>query len=252
VTAYLLLAIPTVRVPVVARRFADHAEKTNEGGISFLRVAGLYTLTCGVFIFLWCHATAILIRPVFTFSGHAPTVSAIAPLQRQWEWLVALSIMTALLRFVGEAKLARSPSFQGGLNSEHVESLRKQGVLVRIPLQVRIAGTVAASILLLSGMYEGWLDAVVVALVITVIALLRSRQARGSVKTYVLFMTHVPALIRLVAACTFGFLASFALLELFWKAHSFRPVLVGALITTTALAILFPSPKEIGVETPSV
>jgi len=104
VLAYLLLAVLAYRIPLLARSLANSllATMTSNGVVSEWWRAGIYALTCGMLVFLWCQGMIVLVRPVFTWVRLYPSVAAVAPVQLQWRWLVGAAVIAAVVRVVTE------------------------------------------------------------------------------------------------------------------------------------------------------
>jgi hypothetical protein len=249
--SYLLLVIPALRTPLLARRMVEglmlRLPRSITEAVSIR--AGLYATTCALFSFLWCQAMIVLIRPVFTWYGGTPTIQAIEPVQNRWGWLVVIAIMAATTRIVLEEVIVRRSA-----RAHIIEELQRQrwasperrsAQWRRLPIIARVGVTAVMTTLILAGTYTNWLDALLVLAVTIALGAWRT----GLIKAMVPWerrIGHVPALVRFTAAPLIGYLLANQALDLAWfnGAETLRPVFLSALFTLVVYYLLFPSPTS--------
>lgn len=244
--SYLLLAIPAVIIPLLARGMADEASKFFPSGLrqGLMPSLVLFPVTCALLVFLWAQAMVLLIRPLFTWVGRSPLLQAIAPVQTQWKWLVASAFVAAIVRLVLESRVApRLPRFN---RVEELVAQREAGVDAsgvrweRIPAPVKVGLTTAVITLLLAGTYDGWTEALIVAFVVLMAGAFRAGLIGKTPRWIRTIADEVPELLKLVAAVVIGYAITRVAVRspLFGMNRSFRGIMLGALITA-ALLYLF-------------
>lgn len=241
---YLLLAIPAVTLPMVARSFAERTplRRISSPRGRMVARAGVYVLAAGLLTFFWTRAVVVLIRPVFTWRGPDPVVEAIYPVQFQWEWLVGTAVIAVIVRVVlQELVVRRSPRAKriGALQVERWADASPGAFWDRvgpIPLIALVAGTVT---LLLAGTYEDPYDPVLVFAIAVLVGAWRMGLIRPTAG-WARAVERVPALGRLVVAGLVGYALARIVVELLWATGSLRPVLIGILLIVAVFAVLFP------------
>lgn len=242
---YLLLAIPAITLPMIARDFAARAPLRwmHDRRLRMVARAGVYLVTAGLLTFFWTRAVVVLMRPLFTWRSGSPVVQAIEPVQFQWEWLVGAAIVAVMLRVVLQEVVVRRSTRSvriGELQAQRWAGAapgafwRRAGPLPRIAL---IAATVT---LLLAGTYEDVIDPVVVLVATALAVAWRAGLMGAAPAAWVARVERIPAVVRLAVALGFGYLLARILLEV-WTGDSLRPVLIGILLIGAVFVILFPT-----------
>jgi hypothetical protein len=244
--SYLLLAIPAIVIPQQARWMAEETPLPRyRNAASKLVVRGLlYALVSGLLIYLWSQAIPALIRPVFTWLGMQPLVEAIVPLQRKGHWLVIAAVTAAVGRLFSERALISDPSRVMGLAALQQQRWnnpeRRNQFWRNTPRSIRILLTAALVALLFCGLYQSWLDALLVAAVTAVLELWRAGGVGRLPGWWEQTMMRVPALVRFAVALALGAVISYWLLTRPWRGDTFRPVLWATLLTLAVFYFLFP------------
>ena len=245
--SYLLLAIPAVLVPLLARRMARQVPLDRLPSDPTIRLgarAGLYAAGCGALVYLWCQAMIVLIRPVFTWLGSQPTVEAIRYVQVWWDWLVTVGMLAAVARVMLEEVIARrAPRMavvaelqrQRGMGNARRGEFRR-----RLPSAARIAIASLVVTLLLAGTYVSWTDALIVMVASVFLSAWHARLIGILPPGWATVMHKVPALLRLAAAPLVGYVLANIVIGIFWRTQSFRPVMLGALLTLVVFYLFFP------------
>lgn len=224
IISYMLLSLPAVKIPALIRRFAENDKLPKVPFLRNLLIVVVYGFTSGTFTFLWCQAMIVLIRPVYTWRGRSPDVSAIEPIQTSWEWIVMLALAATAIRFFLQRPID---------NPMTSETSQTPSVWRTIVWAISIT-------MILAGTYESWIDALIVGLVAGFLGLLRTRPKFNLLDKWSVLVNNVPAPLRLAAASSIGFLICLALLQAFWNRGSLRPIAFGALITMSLFMLLFP------------
>jgi hypothetical protein len=248
IVSYLLLSIPAVTLPLLVRNLAPSIKLhtiTDPNSRTFA-LAGLHGAIAGVLVFLWAQSVVVLLRPLFTWVGGAPTVQAISPVQTQWIYLVGVGAIAAAGRVLLQRKLA--PTAPRAAAATMLQRQRftgeGQGILEKVPGLVRIVIPPVVIAMLLAGTYESWVDAIIVAVVVAVLGLWRSRLIRiiPLPSQWSLTIRRIPSLIRLAIAPFIGYWLSTLVLTPMWTNAAFglRPVMIGSLLTLLVFYVLFP------------
>lgn len=241
--SYLLLAILSIRVPQVARRLTEGVPLPADPAVRLAIRACLYPVASGLLVYLWCQAMVVLIRPVFTWVGDWPTVAAISQVQVRWYWLVGAAALASAARIVLEGMTAvntHRAQVVPDLQQERWGDVRRRGELSRrLPALVRIGLLSATITLLLSGIYESWLDPLIVMLVTGGLGVWRAGLIGLVPLVWVKATNKVPALVRFVAALLVGLLVAHPVLHRMWGT-GFRSVLLAGLVCLAAFYLLFP------------
>jgi hypothetical protein len=249
---YLLLALPAV-IPVTAKTLlaqlpppASLSRRARFG----LAALGQVGLTAGL-VYLWAQAVPILIRPVFTWVGSAPTVAAMEPLQRRLGWVVAAAVLGAAVRMAVQSSTAFHPHAAARLDrlEDRFRSAPPvQPAAERIPAPLQVAGRTALTLLLLAGMLQYWVDAVLLAALVALLHAARMRLVPVPLGRWPAVAERIPLLLRFALALVIVYLASRSVLaqEASRETATFRPIvlLVGFAMLVTFL--LAPGPPRPG------
>ena len=245
--SYLLLAIPAVILPQLARQLTGGAglRALTDPRLRIAGAAVLDAVVCGALVFLWSQSMLVLIRPLFSLVGAELPSSVVRPVQQQWIWLVLAAMLAAAARVV-VVRMYLPRSQRAGLVA-YLQRRRFTGdhpaMLERVPEVVRVAIATLVLTLVLAGTYEGWLDAIVAALVIGLLGLWRANLiSRIPVPVkWALLVRNVHPLLRLLGATLAGYVLTIIVVAPFWSAFSgLRLLLVGSLLTLLIFNVLFP------------
>lgn len=211
-------------------------------------VLGHVLLTCGM-VKLWVEIVPILIRPTFTWLGSAPTVAAMAPLQGNGTALVWLAGVVSLGRMAMQGLTASRPTLGARLDvlGEKLAAAPPVRPLVeRVPLPVRVAGTTLWSVLLLAGMLQFWVDAVLLGVLMAVLFAARLRLLPVPLGPWPRLAERVPLLIRYAVGFGLIYVLSDAILSgPMGNGTTFRPIV---LLVGVALVVMFLLAPGVGEE----
>ena len=242
---YLLLSLLVIRIPQFARGLAEGGRPPAAPAPGIGMRALRYGVMCASLVFLWCESMILLIRPVFTWRHHLPTVDAVRPLQIKWPWLVAVAFVVAIARVVSEELLVQRGRLAPQVNElqlQRWEDKTRRGTLWHsMPAPVRAAVSAILITLILAGTYQEWTDAMAVFFVAIAIIVWRAGLLGKFPQGWTSLMEKIPVGLRMILAVVLGFLLSYAIQRPGWyEADSFRPVMIGALATVVLVHMLFP------------
>jgi uncharacterized membrane protein YfcA len=94
--------------------------------------------------------------------------------------------------------------------------------------------------LLFAGLYETWVDALLVAVVTTIFEVWRVGSIGSFPQWWERAVLKMPALVRFVIALVLGYLLSHWIVTRQWRGDTFRPLLWAAVSTLLTFYFLFP------------
>jgi len=197
-----------------------------------------------VLVYLWTQAVATLIRPVYTWHGSVPPIEAIQPLQTLGWLLAILAGCVGLVRIVLEAITANKPLLvarQIGLYQAMGRSKSRHPLLVGL-----VFAPLKAVLLtfLLAGILDSWLQAIVLAVILGVLFLIRAIVAEF-LSVWTRIVSYVPIAIRFLFALGLSYLLSWPIMQILWNQTStFLPVLIGTVISLIVFSILLPGREQ--------
>ena len=239
---YGLLALLLINVPIVTKgllvqlRPSPRLNRQIRFGVA---VIGHATVT-GVLVYFWTQIVPILIRPVYTWQGSSPPVSAMAPLQENGWVLVFIAVAASLGRMVWQGRTA-----------SHSESGARMDLLQRhlasatpvTPLTQRLSpwgGVVVQALwaaLLLSGMMTSWFDAVLLGGLILLLQAARIGLVPVPLGPWPAIVGRVPLVLRLLVGLVIVFFLSRPVLQdQLGTTESFRPFVI---LTCAALLVFY-------------
>lgn len=242
--SYLLLALLAVRMPQLSRRLAEGVPLPRDSSQRNMIRSALFVGCCALLVVLWCQAMIVLTRPVFTWLGGSPTTAAITQVQNRWQWLMAVAVIAAIARLILESNVSSGASGSAMIaalqNERWSGSTRRGAVPHALPAVVRVIIGAVMVTMLLAGTYTGWIDAVLVAAAVTAVGAWRAGLIGMFPPGLVALIRRIPALVRFVAAPSLGYMVSYVLINSLWSLGSFRPVMIGSLVTLCFFFVLFP------------
>lgn len=249
---YGLLWLLVVQIPVTAMalvRSLNTVMPANRQVRTYGAMAGLGLVTM-VLVHFWTQAVPILIRPVFTWPGGYPPVSAMAPLQVQGMILVLCAALAATGRMYFQIRAVFDE--QGAVYLAEVKEqllLANPGTPLgeRLSVWARPLGHAVWLTLFLSGMYHSWLDATLLGLLIAAIQAAQAGLIRVPLGGWKEWVLRVPLLLRLAGVLLIlQYVAGRVLQQQMFRTGTFRPILM---LTGMALVLFYlvnPSPAAAG------
>lgn len=180
----------------------------------------------------------LLVRPVFTWQGGAPTTGAMFLVQGR-TWLFALlAAGVATLRTLSEYVAAVSDP---AIVARVLESpaTPPEGWWRRRPVAVRIAVGAVIGTWLLSGLLSAWWEALLTLMVLVVVEGLR-RWVLPRRPAWTSAMEAVPAFVRLLVALGLTVVVAVAVLPDSFGGASFLPLLLPVYLSLLLFALAFP------------
>jgi hypothetical protein len=238
---YGLLGLATMVFPVLGKTLLVQLTPLARLGraASLAAAAIVQALLTYALVFFWAQSTALLIRPVFTWREANIPAGAIAPLQEQGMLLASLALAAAVARVGLQGLTAFAPTYSRPLNVVEramTEARPVTPLAERLPVAVVAAARALTSWLLLAGLYETWVDAAILGLLILLISLARHGLLRLPLGPWPDLAQRLPLLLRLAA----GFFIVAYIAQLLDRqlrsAESFRPIM---LLTGLALVIFY-------------
>lgn len=242
ILSYLLLATLLIIIPFASQGLREQSLKfkmppflrTILGAIIQLAVvAGL--------VYVWTQSMPVLIRPIFTWHRNSPSTAAIAPLQRTGWVLSIVAIIFGTARIIAEKIALARPAAKMRARAAQA-SLRLAAAFkrFRIPGFITVIPKAILFTFLLSGMFEGWLDAILFFIFLVIVL-----EAREFISNYMLFwmriVSFVPILIRFIIALAISSVFGYIILNLMWRdARTFLPIIIGTAFSFIVFAILIP------------
>ena len=240
---YSLLVAGVVLMPMAARTLVAGIPhpRTMPRGLA----AGVTLLLCVVLVvvgaLLWSAATAVLVRPLFTWVGEEPTVDAVAVLQTSGAWVAAAAAFGIVVRTAVLLLVYTDPVKEGRLASveQALAAPTKRGPALRtwpVPAAVVLAGWTTL-------MLAGTIQTIIVAVLVFVIAL-GIRLARTSsvpwLDTWRRITAQVPVLLRLGAGALLAVALQRAYLGDSNRIESFDQLALYTVVAALAMFALLP------------
>jgi hypothetical protein len=245
--ALLCVTLPrTIRALLVQLALPDAIPRSARFALA---VAGHLALTAGA-VYLWAQIVPILIRPCFTWAGRSPTVAAIAPLQSDAAVLIVVSTVASLARMTLLGWTVFQPASRAridALEAQLAVATPVRTLASRAPAWGIAAARTLGGLLLLAGMLEHWLDAVLLGVLMAALHLARARLIPVPLGRWPVWVEAVPLLFRiLLGLVAVSYLSS---LVLGWQPRgaSFRPIVVLVGVSLVIFFLLAPGlPRATG------
>ncbi|WP_162907370.1 hypothetical protein, partial [Allorhizocola rhizosphaerae] len=223
---YLPLLLLAVGVPLAAKSLAAELRlpESVPGVLRAVVGLGAFVLITGLLVYAWVKAVPLVLRPVHVWAGELPP----QPVILNGRWVVIAAMVAAAGRAVAQA-LVKTPDFP-----------RVRPVVPlwdRVPVVVKLVLRAALVTVLLAGLYENVVHAVLAFVVVLaaqfVATMLRARGQRGY---------GIPRVARVAIAVVPVYLVGMWMLPLFIerRATSFVPMLLLALIAAVLLSVVNP------------
>jgi hypothetical protein len=234
--SYALLAALVIGVPFSARLLAGSLA----GRRRPVLVTGVAALLASVFAYLWSQGAPVLIRPLYTFTGGTPDVSAIAPTQtRGYAFAIAAFAGVIASFWVHRVFFASSEMERWRLeNSKRRAAVRA----IRVPVGASVVIRALLMSLFLSGMSSSVPESLVLAAILSMILALNA--FLGSRSRFVRIVRRIPLWLRYAAASAVAVGASVAIITpWFGSTQGFEPLLTAIVVAMLATAVLFPDAR---------
>jgi hypothetical protein len=226
VFAMLVVIIPitarALSAEVTARWFPRRGELPTHV-IAVVAVAGL--------AFAWVQGALVLTRPFFTWHGLSVPGTEVQALQLAAVVVPTCAAVAMAARAVLETRLL---TMAVARPAAEIRSARAP-----LPEPVALALRVAFSVFLLAGLMDSWVDAVLVAVAMVALFLLREPALRR-IETRLLIVLRLPILPRLVAGAVISAVLGIVVVGIFGADGFVRPIVVSTLISLIVFSLLLP------------
>lgn len=241
--SYLLLAALLIGLPLAAQALSALV-------VSGLRPGGrprkiiviiLQPLLQGAMVYSWAQAAPILIAPVFTWRNLTVPAAITAPLHDRGWVLAILAVIICAGRSFTASWAGAQPEVK-----ERIAGLKQ--TLAALPRRPSQRPTWAAAItraglitLTLSGLFAGWLDAVICCVFLTLLGIAQSDWI-NQLRSWTRMVSYIPVIVRLLLGLAIGTVLGRLILVHSQPQVSYRPLLFCLAVTMTAVALLLPKP----------
>jgi hypothetical protein len=240
---YLILFGLLAIIPLVAIAVRKQMERlVRSGTAGQLFGFGAAAVVQAVLAYFWAQSAAFLIRPVWSFLSTTPDIGSISPLQHGAVWIALVTALGVTGRATLTILAARRPASPG---RRYVRfSMHRP-----LPWPVPVLLQAALFTLLLAGIIESFLEAVLLFAVFAGLGVLRYRVV-PRLRPYVTVVNRIPLLVRIAACALLGYLMSALVVQpaLVTGTSSFTPMVVAILPPLVLAAVLLPkvSPERSG------
>lgn len=240
---YSLLGLLVVNIPLVAKSLLARLPIPRalvQPALLFTAALIGHVVLTYTLVYFWTHIIPILIRPIFTWPGGAPTVEAMAPLQKSGATLIYIAVLASAARISLQGLTTFRPPFSARLEASE-EALRSAPPVAparpRVPPLVKTAAHALWTTLILAGMIEHWLDGLLLLAFIFFLQAARARLLPVPLGGWPAMVERVPMLLRMFIGVVLVYLVSTPVFRWQWgTTNSLRPVLI---LTALALFIFY-------------
>lgn len=202
---YALLAALAVYLPRLARSLLADLPRADrlpwQGAFAVAGVLNIVVVAVGAR--LWAEATAVLVRPLFTWRGARPAAEAVVTLQEQGGWVVLAAVAATIVRFAvllwAHADTGRAGRVRAAEEALAGRDGRTPAVERAGPVTRSVAAA-AGTTLILAGVIEAWWVAGVTFAVFLVLRLVRHGVIPPRLQRWRHVAARVPVLLRLAVA----------------------------------------------------
>lgn len=248
---YALLSFILLYLPRITKTLVQQLQLPRLVGrkASIALVFPLYTFLTAMFVYFWSQMLPLLLRPIFTWIGRSPTVKAISPLQNDWEILVFMAIIAAIIRLVLQTLSISQDKIGKKLDAYEAQFIGVEPIepiAQKMPLLAVVILHALWATLLLAGLYLTWLEAIIVFALLVFIQSVRTELFPLPIQWWRNLVERVPILFRLIVVFTIIYLAATPIIQQgFRTTNSFRPIIILTVIAFLLLFILIPGlPSE--------
>lgn len=241
IIAYVLLALLAVVLPLLSKSLTAELSPPMRysRGSRVAAAVATHAFLSGAYVYLWSQSYPLVIRPVFEWTRALPPVSAIAPIQTNGTLLFLIAAVASIARILVQGQLASRP-LPRARQDVYVDEIRSAERVVswfeRTSPWLRSAAGAGFATLMMAGVYENWIDALIIGIPVFVLNLIGTGAIPVSLERWSALVNRVPLAVRL----GFGLLVVFIVARLVIEdprlvaQTSFRPILV-----ITAISFVF-------------
>ncbi len=227
----IVFAMLVVIIPITARALAAEVSARWFPKRGDLPTHAIAVGAVAALAFAWAQGALVLTRPFFTWHGLAIPTAEVQALQLAAVLLPTIAAVAMAVRAVLETRLIP------------VAVARPAGQLrsARAPLPppISLALRVAFAVFLLAGLMDSWIDALLVAIAMTALLVLREPALR-KIETQLVVVLRLPVLPRLVAGALISVVLAVVVVGVFGADGFVRPIVVSTLISLIVFSLLLP------------
>jgi hypothetical protein len=227
----IVFAMLVVIIPITARALAAEASARWFPGRGDLPTHAIAVVALAALAFAWAEGALVLTRPFFTWHGLGIPAAEIEAIQLSAVVLPTIAAVAMATRAVLETRLLTMAAVRPAaeLRSERTP----------LPPPVSLGLRVAFAVFLLAGLMDSWLDALLVAVAMTALLVLREPALR-KIEHRLLVMLRLPILPRLVAGAIISAVLAVVVIGIFGADGFVRPIVVSTLISLIVFSLLLP------------
>jgi hypothetical protein len=246
---YGLMALLVVTVPVLTKSLLAQLVPPPRlpRAVRFAFALLGHAVLTGALAYLWTQSTPLLIRPVYTWQGGTPPVSAMLLLQESSWVIVGVALLASITRMVLQGRAASMTPISTRMDELERPLATATPVPSLIghlpPLGTSIAASLWAT-LMLSGMMESWLDAVLLGGLILAVQAARAGIIPVPLGPWARTMERIPVVVRLIGGLILLYFISVSVLSSQLAQLSFRPIVQLTSLGIVVLYLLIPGRTE--------
>jgi hypothetical protein len=227
----IVFAMLVVIIPIIARALSAEVTARWFPQRGDLPTHVISVIAVAALAFAWAQGALVLTRPFFTWHGLSVPGAEIQALQLAAIVVPTVAAVAMASRAVLEMRLqtmavARPPA-----------EIRPERA--PLPAPVALALRVAFAVFLLAGLMDSWVDALLVAIAMVALLLLREPALR-KIETRLLVVLRLPILPRLVAGAVISAVLGIVIVGVFGADGFIRPIVVSTLISLIVFSLLLP------------
>jgi hypothetical protein len=227
----IVFAMLVVIIPITARALAAEVSARWFPGRGDPPKEAIAVLAVAALAFAWAQGALVLTRPFFTWHGLAIPTAEIQALQLSAVVLPTIAAVAMATRAVLETRLLAVAVVRP---AAELRPERRP-----LPAPIALGLRVAFSVFLLAGLMDSWIDAVLVAVAMTALLVLREPALRR-IESRLLVMLRLPILPRLVGGAVISAILGVVVVGVFGADGFVRPIVVSTLISLIVFSLLLP------------
>ena len=227
----IVFAMLVVIIPITARALSAEVTARWFPQRGDLPTQIIAVVAVAALAFAWAQGALVLTRPFFTWHGLAVPGTEIQALQLG---VVVVPIIAAVAMAARAVLQTRLLSMAVARPAAEIRPARAP-----LPEPVALALRVAFAVFLLAGLMDSWVDALLVAVAMVALLLLREPALRR-IETRLLVMLRLPILPRLVAGAVISAVLGIVVVGIFGADGFVRPIVVSTLISLIVFSLLLP------------
>lgn len=227
----IVFAMLVVIIPITARALAAEVSARWFPGRGDLPTHAIAVVAVAALAFAWAQGALVLTRPFFTWHGLGIPAAEIQAIQLAAVVLPTIAAVAMATRAVLETRLLTIAVVRP---AAELRPERRP-----LPPPVSLGLRVAFAVFLLAGLMDSWIDAVLVAVAMSALLVLREPALR-KIETRLLIVVRLPILPRLVTGAIISVILGVVVVGVFGADGFVRPIVVSTLISLIVFSLLLP------------